>query len=218
MALQVNTAIARGGPDVRVIAGRYKGHALRGPRSGATRPTSDRVREALFAMLGDVEGAAVLDIFAGTGALAIEALSRGARSATLVERDRSALASIEANLDATVRKGGPSPEECVRVVAGDVRRALEREARACAGGEDRYDLVFVDPPYRTVTAVAPWLSELLPRVVRGDGRIVMECDRRAPLRLAFEAQQSAPAATERRYGDTLVRIVAPPGGASGDSA
>jgi 16S rRNA (guanine966-N2)-methyltransferase len=202
---------------MRVIAGKYKGHTLRGPRSAATRPTSDRVREAVFALLGDVEGTAVLDLFAGTGALAIEALSRGARKATLIERNRATLASISANLDATVRKDATLPEDCVRVVAGDVRRALEREARRCAEPGDRYDLVFIDPPYRAVEHAAPWLSELLPLVAKADGRIVVECAHREPLRFAFESQESAPEATERRYGDTLIRIVAPPCGANRDS-
>ena len=81
-----------------MIAGRYGGRRLTAPKGRTTRPTSDRVREALFAMLGDIEGARVLDLFAGTGALGIEAVSRGARQAVFVERDRSAIEAMEANI------------------------------------------------------------------------------------------------------------------------
>ena len=97
---------------MRVIAGRLGGRRLKAPKGTATRPTSDRVREALFAMLGDVEGASVLDLFAGTGALGIEALSRGAQRAVFIERDPSAARVLSANLDAL---GIPGEE-------GEVRR------------------------------------------------------------------------------------------------
>ena len=85
---------------MRVVAGRLGGRRLRAPRGRDTRPTSDRVREALFSMLGPLEGARVLDLFGGSGALAIEALSRGAQAATLVERDGGAIEVIRANLEA----------------------------------------------------------------------------------------------------------------------
>src|ERR1700690_339661 len=84
---------------MRVIAGRLGGRRLKAPKGTATRPTSDRVREALFSMLGDIEGTNVLDLFAGTGALGIEALSRGARRATFVERDASVVRILSANLE-----------------------------------------------------------------------------------------------------------------------
>ncbi len=85
---------------MRVIAGRYGGRELVAPRGRATRPTSDRVREALFSILADVGGARVLDLFAGSGALAIEALSRGAAQATLVDSGAGAVAAIKGNLEA----------------------------------------------------------------------------------------------------------------------
>ena len=85
---------------VRVVAGEFKGRRLHAPRGAGTRPTADRVREALFSILGDVSGARVLDLYAGSGALGIEALSRGAESVVFVERDRGALAALRRNLDA----------------------------------------------------------------------------------------------------------------------
>ena len=100
---------------VRVIAGEFKGRRLHPPRGTRTRPTADRVREALFSMLGDVSGARVLDLYAGSGALGIEALSRGAESAVFVERDERALAALRRNLDAVGarRRGQAAGRHCV---------------------------------------------------------------------------------------------------------
>ncbi len=122
---------------MRVIAGRWGGRRLQAPPGDATRPTSDRVREALFSVLGDrVDGARVLDLFAGSGALGIEALSRGAASATFVDSAPAAIRSLTANLSAL----GADAE----VRRADVRRFL---GAASATGR-HYDLVFLDPPYR----------------------------------------------------------------------
>src|ERR671914_498164 len=122
---------------MRVIAGRYGGRRLQAPSGEATRPTSDRVREALFSVLGDrLEGARVLDLYAGTGALGIEALSRGAAEATFVDRSAEATRTITANLDKT------HLTDSARVVRGDVVRFLR-------GPGDPVDLVFLDPPYDT---------------------------------------------------------------------
>jgi 16S rRNA (guanine966-N2)-methyltransferase len=178
---------------VRVVAGRLGGRRLHAPAGDATRPTSDRVREALFSALGDVSGAVVLDLFAGSGALAIEALSRGAQRAVLVERDRRAAAVIRRNLDELAL--GPD-EAQVRV--RDALRAL-RDARAAA---ETYDLVLIDPPYRLAAGLGPALAEALPAVLAPAGRVVTESDRRAPLEVA-----GLEAVFERRYGDTLVRIL-----------
>jgi 16S rRNA (guanine966-N2)-methyltransferase len=176
---------------VRVVAGRFGGRRLHAPPGRATRPTSDRVREALFSTLGPVDGAAVLDLFAGSGALGIEALSRGAARAVLVERDARAAGVIRANLDAL----GLGAGEAV-VLRMPVQRAL-RDARERG---DTYDLVLLDPPYRIAPALGRELSQALSAVLAPDGRIVAESDRRAPLEL------SLPAVHERRYGDTLIRI------------
>jgi 16S rRNA (guanine966-N2)-methyltransferase len=176
---------------MRVVAGRFGGRRLQAPRGRHTRPTSDRVREALFSMLGPLDGARVLDLYAGSGALAIEALSRGAAAATLVERDARAVAVIRANLDALEL----GPEEA-RVVHATAARAVQD---ASARG-DAYDLVLLDPPYRESPGLGRELSQALPAILAPAARVVAESDRREPLELALRL------VSERRYGDTLIRI------------
>jgi 16S rRNA (guanine966-N2)-methyltransferase len=170
---------------VRVVAGEFRGRRLAAPRGARTRPTADRVREALFSMLGDVSGARVLDLYAGSGALGIEALSRGAESAVFVERDPRAVAAIERNLESL------GLEEDVQ--RQDVARFLRR-------GAGTYDLVFCDPPYDSATRLAGLLTEHLPPMTSEDARIVTESDKRNPLELSF------PLLTERTYGDTRIAI------------
>ncbi|HTB69373.1 MAG TPA: 16S rRNA (guanine(966)-N(2))-methyltransferase RsmD [Solirubrobacteraceae bacterium] len=176
---------------MRVIAGELGGRRLRAPRGRATRPTSERVREALFAMLGDVERASVLDLFAGSGALGIEALSRGAADAVFVERDALALRALRANLDAL--KLAPT-RASVRSV--DALAALLSARRR----KDTYDLIFIDPPYSQARDWGPELSTALPPLLRPAARVVVESDRRAPLQLGLELDR------ERRYGDTTIRV------------
>jgi 16S rRNA (guanine966-N2)-methyltransferase len=176
---------------MRVISGRLGGRRLKAPRGRATRPTSDRVREALFAMLGDVEGADVLDLFAGTGALGIEALSRGAGRAVFVESDGGAVRALTANLEA-LGIGSTHAEVRRRDAIGALRSAREHE--------ETYDLVFIDPPYRQAHEWGPELSAVLPSLLRPAARVVVESDRRAPLELRAEVER------ERRYGDTTIRI------------
>ncbi len=142
-------------------------------------------------MLGPIEDARVLDLFAGSGALAVEALSRGAASALLVERDPRAVAVIRANLEAL----GLGEDEA-RVFAGTARAALRN---ASLRGET-YDLVFLDPPYRSAPEVGRELSAALAPLLSQGARVVTESDRRAPLEL------SLPVTHDRRYGDTLIRI------------
>lgn len=177
--------------SMRVIAGALGGRRLRAPSGRVTRPTSDRVREALFAMLGEVREAAVLDLFAGAGGLGIEALSRGAASAVFVERNASALKALKANLDSLAL----APEQA-QVRRADALAAL-RSARA---RKETYDLIFIDPPYSQALDWGPELSALLPPLLRPDARVVVESDRRAPLQLQVELER------ERRYGDTTIRI------------
>src|SRR3954453_18005893 len=98
---------------MRVIAGAFKGRTLQAPRGQRTRPTADRVREAVFSMLGPLDGLRVLDLFAGSGAFGIGAPSRGAAAAVLVERDPRALAAIERNLEATGASAGVSPRDAL---------------------------------------------------------------------------------------------------------
>jgi 16S rRNA (guanine(966)-N(2))-methyltransferase RsmD len=172
---------------VRVIAGSHRGRRLQAPPGTATRPTSDRVREALFSVLGEhVAGARVLDLFAGSGALGIEALSRGAERATFVESAPAAQRVVRANLDALGLEA--------QVHRGDAVAFLHNASRA---GET-YDLVFLDPPYRDAARLAGELD--LRAVLAPDGLLVAESDRRAPLAIDL------PQTFERRYGDTLIRI------------
>jgi len=174
---------------MRVVAGRYGGRRLVAPPGSATRPTSDRVREALFSVLGAaVEGARVLDLYAGSGALGIEALSRGAASAVFVDRSARAIAAIRTNLEALD-------------IEAEVRRMEARAAlRTAPARADAYDLVFLDPPYRRAGELGRELSEALPAVLAPGARVVSESDRREPLELEL------PLVDERRYGDTVIRI------------
>jgi 16S rRNA (guanine966-N2)-methyltransferase len=176
---------------VRIVAGSLGGRRLAVPKGEGTRPTSDRVREALFAMLGPLGGEAVLDVFAGSGALAFEALSRGAATAVLVERDRRAADVIEANA-AALGLG----EEVLTLrrmpAAAALRTARER-------GE-AYDLVFLDPPYRQAAELGAELAVALAPLLASGARVVTESDHRLPLDLPLVISH------ERRYGDTLIRI------------
>lgn len=176
---------------MRVIAGTYGGRRLVAPAGTATRPTSDRVREALFSLLGPLDGARVLDLFAGSGALGIEALSRGAAFAAFVDRDRRALQALRTNLAALA-----IPDAAVAVHAQDAVAALKKASER----GDAYDVVFLDPPYAAGARLAPALDDLLSTVLAQTARVVSESDRRAPLALSLEL------VTERRYGDTTIRI------------
>jgi 16S rRNA (guanine966-N2)-methyltransferase len=170
---------------MRVVAGAFKGHRLHAPRGTRTRPTADRVREALFSLLGDVAGLRVLDLYAGSGALGIEALSRGAASAVFVERDQRAVAAIRRNLE---------------VVDAEAEVRRQDALRFLVSTQGRFDLVFVDPPYDSAVRLGGALSERLPAVLTHEARIVTESDKRRPLEL------SLPLELERVYGDTRVAV------------
>ncbi|MGH2977296.1 MAG: 16S rRNA (guanine(966)-N(2))-methyltransferase RsmD [Gaiellaceae bacterium] len=174
---------------MRVIAGSRKGHKLVAPRGLDTRPTSDRVRENIFNLVGPVDGARVLDLFAGSGALGIEALSRGAVSAVFVEREAEAVRTIEHNLDRLRLTGA-------RVVNGDVLRTIAQEASAGA----KYDLVLVDPPYGMLTEIQPSLARHLPPLLAADGVLVVETAARVQPELPL------PIRTSRRYGKTQITL------------
>jgi 16S rRNA (guanine966-N2)-methyltransferase len=174
---------------MRVIAGSRKGHKLAAPRGFDTRPTSDRVRENLFNLVGPVDGARILDLFAGSGALGIEALSRGAMSAVFVERDPDAVRTIERNLDRLRLTGA-------RVVRGDVLNAIAQEVIAGA----KYDLVLVDPPYGMINEIQPRLARHLPPLLAADGLLVVEADART------EPELPLPIRTSRKYGQTRVTL------------
>ncbi len=175
---------------MRVVAGRFGGRSLVAPRGRSTRPTSDRVREALFSILGasSLEGARVLDLFAGSGALGIEALSRGASEAAFVDSSSAAVAALRRNLDALGVRAEVRRQDALAYL-----RTASRDAR-------QYDLVFLDPPYRHASALGSDLSAALGPVLAPAARVVAESDRRAPLELRLDLLD------ERRYGDTLIRI------------
>jgi 16S rRNA (guanine966-N2)-methyltransferase len=173
--------------DMRVVSGDLGGRKLVTPYGSDTRPTSDRVREAMFNSLFSldaIEGARVLDAFAGSGALGIEALSRGALHATFVETGRDALAALRENLE-TMQLGARG-----RVVPGDALVHLERTA---AEGEV-YDLVLLDPPY----GFDQW-DELLAAVPVG-ARVVIESDREVVVPDSWEVHR------RKRYGGTVVTL------------
>lgn len=182
---------------VRIVGGSLGGRVLRAPAGAATRPTSEKVREAVFAILGSVADAHVLDLFAGTGALGIEALSRGARHVTFVDSARPAIAAIRGNLRAL------GVDDRATVIAGDAITAA-RQAPAAP-----WQLVFVDPPYRSDLAVRAVTA--LPEAHLAPGAvIVIEHDRHNappdPLGSLLRTDQ-------RRYGDTLISFFVPRGSA-----
>jgi 16S rRNA (guanine966-N2)-methyltransferase len=178
---------------MRIVAGTLGGRRIQAPPGTDTRPTSDRVREALFSALGPLDGATqVLDLFAGSGALALEAISRGAARAVLVEKDARAARVIQHNLEAL----GVGPEQAI-LRRRDALTAL-RDAREAG---ESYDLVFLDPPYRLATGLGPELATALAPVLAPGARVVGESDRRTPLDLP-----GLSTTFERRYGDTLLRI------------
>jgi 16S rRNA (guanine966-N2)-methyltransferase len=152
------------------------------------------VREAVFSILADVEGATVLDLYAGSGAMAIEAISRGARHATLVDSSPAAIAAIRRNVEAL----GIGVEVMHQ-------RALPFLRNAEISGR-QYDLVFLDPPYSQAAALGPELTRALTPVLAPGGRVVVESDPRTPLRLGLHGPSD-----RRRYGDTLIEIFDPAG-------
>ncbi len=172
---------------MRVVAGRLRGRRLSAPPGRTTRPTADRVREALFSILGDMNGLRVLDLFAGSGALGIEALSRGAAEAVFVDSSHRAAATVKANLKSL-----------------GLRAAVhQRDAMAFLGraGEGLpFHVVFVDPPYDWASRLAAPLAERLPAILTEDARIVTESDKRSPLLIPF------PLVRERTYGDTRIAV------------
>jgi 16S rRNA (guanine966-N2)-methyltransferase len=171
---------------VRIIAGTHRGARIAAPKGLATRPTGDRVREAAFNLIGPVDGAAVLDLFAGSGALGLEALSRGAATVTFVESDRAACRTISENLEKLKLTGA-------RVVCADAVWTLRRDTRS-------YDLVLVDAPYEVWDELEPKLAEHLPRVLAPDGVLVVETGART------EPSLPLPQRTSRRYGSARLTL------------
>jgi 16S rRNA (guanine966-N2)-methyltransferase len=169
---------------MRVVAGEFGGRRLKAPSGTAVRPTSDRAREALFSVLGDISGTEVLDLFCGTGALGIEALSRGARHVVLVDDDTS---PAQANVDSLDISG--------RV---DLKR---RDAFEYLGSAtDAFDLILCDPPYTLAARVARDLEKLVPARLRDGGRLVTESSSRTPMELNLTLED------DRTYGEASIRV------------
>src|SRR5919201_1632702 len=175
---------------MRIIAGSRKGARIFAPKGLDTRPTSDRVREAAFTLIppGYVDGARVLDLFAGSGALGLEALSRGAAHATFVENDREACRTINRNLDKLGLEA--------TVLCQDALRALRADARAGT----RYDLVLVDPPYRRFSSLQNALIQHLPEILAPDGPPLDETA------AAEEPDLPLNKRTSRRYGAARLNL------------
>jgi 16S rRNA (guanine966-N2)-methyltransferase len=174
---------------MRIIAGMRKGHTIQAPRGKDTRPTSDRVRENVFNIVAPwVEGARVLDLYAGSGAMGLEALSRGAEAAVFVESDPEAVRTIERNLDKLGLTGA-------RVVRHDAVTGLGQEA----GAGRKYDLVLADPPYDMTDYHS--LSRYLPGVLADDGLLVFETAAKTEPEFPGLAVR-----TSRKYGSTRVTV------------
>ncbi len=219
---------------VRIVGGEWRGRPLAAPAGRGTRPTSDKVREAMFDVLGalprgrralpggSLEGQAVLDVFAGSGALGLEALSRGAATCTFVERERAALRALRDNLarlglsvaggpgaagtgpgvsgaaGRTPATRRPPGEARCRVLAGDARRVLQADARRAS----RYTLVFADPPYERYAQLEPALARLLGPLLAPRAVLVVETAATTAVALPW------PVVRVRRYGDTQVTFLA----------
>jgi 16S rRNA (guanine966-N2)-methyltransferase len=179
---------------VRITGGRFAGRRLDVPRADV-RPTADRVRESLFGRLGDLAGKRVLDLFAGSGALGFEALSRGATSVVFADRSPLVLATLRTNAQ---RLG---VEDAIELRRGDAHAVLRRLA-----GNRPFDLVFLDPPYASATLGALVAAALL----APEALVVAESDRRHPP----GPVEGLAAIDERRYGDTLITWFVPRGPAT----
>ena len=171
---------------MRIVAGSRKGQKIFAPKGLETRPTGDRVREAAFNLIGPVEGASVLDLYAGSGAMGLEALSRGAERAVFVESDRAACHAIERNLEKLrLTSAG--------VVCDDVLRFL-------ASAHGTYDLILVDPPYELVESLQMRLAHYVPALLAENGLVVFETSARDEPELPLAKR------TSRKYGSARLTL------------
>jgi 16S rRNA (guanine966-N2)-methyltransferase len=177
---------------MRIIGGTHRGRRIAAPKGAQTRPTGDRGRDALINLVGPVDGASVFDLFAGSGALGLEALSRGARRCTFVETDGAACSAIRSNLETLGLTGG-------LVVQRDVLRVL-RDERAAGR---RHELVLIDPPYDRWEELERKLGEPVAAVVGETGLVVVETDARVEPVLPLDR------VTTRRYGSARLTLFTP---------
>ncbi|MEP7225137.1 MAG: 16S rRNA (guanine(966)-N(2))-methyltransferase RsmD [Actinomycetota bacterium] len=174
---------------MRIVAGSRSGHRIDAPKGIVTRPTGDRVREAAFALVGPVDGAKVLDVFAGSGAMGLEALSRGATRCVFVESDKAACKVMQRNLEKLRLTGAI-------VLCQEATRALREEAAR----QRTYDLVLVDAPYEDWERYVTPLGELLPELLADDGLAVVETSSRTEPELPLDL------VTTRRYGSARITV------------
>lgn len=174
---------------MRIVAGSRKGHGIAAPKGAVTRPTGDRVREAAFSLVGPIEDATVLDLFAGSGAMGLEALSRGASRCVFVERSREACSVIERNLEKLRLTGA------IVLCQDAVRAAEEERARG-----HRYDLVLADAPYEEWERYEAPLGELVADLLEDEGLAVVETAARVEPSLPLDL------VTTRRYGSARITV------------
>ena len=180
---------------MRIVAGTHRGRRLRAPAGSATRPTADRVREAVFSIVGPVDGLDVLDLFAGSGGLGLEALSRGAASAVLVDRSPRAASAARANAEDL------GLADRVRIVRRDWRSALAAER---AAGR-RFGLCLLDPPYSLTDRVVAGVGALLAPLMESSATVVIE--HAAALPPPEPSGLEIASRTDRTYGDTAVSVI-----------
>lgn len=176
---------------VRIVGGSRRGRYLKVPPGGVTRPTSEKVREAIFDVLGQIGGLTALDLFAGTGAMGLEALSRGARRCVFVEGDPLAAATLRENITAL------DYEDKCEVVSAGYAQALGNLVRRGSG----FDLLFVDPPYRMLAEVEAMVMPLLSSLLTVDGVVIVEGSRTSQVTLGQHP------VFDRTYGDTRVVMI-----------
>jgi 16S rRNA (guanine966-N2)-methyltransferase len=174
---------------MRIIAGSHRGARIVAPKGLSTRPTSDRAREAAFNLIGPLDDATVLDLYAGSGAMGLEALSRGAAHVVFVENDPAAVAAIEQNLEKLRMTGA-------EIARQDAERRVASDARAGR----RYDLILIDPPYRLLDQTLTVLTPHLPTILAPHGLVVVESDAREMPELPL------PQRATRRYGSTRLTL------------
>ncbi|MDD2426492.1 MAG: 16S rRNA (guanine(966)-N(2))-methyltransferase RsmD [Eubacteriales bacterium] len=153
----------------RIISGSLRGYNLQTPAGSDTRPTSDRAKEALFSIIGpDIEGARVLDLFAGSGQIALEALSRGAAHAVLCEIDREALKTLFFNIEKT------RTSERIKVFTYDAKRVVKKLSKE----EFKFDFIYLDPPWRELNVLFDQIKTYLPALLAPSGVLVLESERK----------------------------------------
>jgi 16S rRNA (guanine966-N2)-methyltransferase len=176
---------------IRIVAGTHRGRRLRVSEGATVRPTAEKVREAVFDALGPVGGLHVLDLFAGTGAMGLEALSRGAAECVFVESDPRAAAVVRENIEA-LDYGAAS-----RVIVAPYERAAKSLASVCPG----FELLFVDPPYRMLAEVEVTLTPLLSSLLADGGVAVIEGGKASCVNMGLSP------VFDRTYGDTRVTMI-----------